>query len=218
MRFLLIFVFVIVVFAGAIALFVLPPDQWQSLLARVQTEFVSTPTSEVGQSPTVAGLSDQSAAAAAPTHQSIRRAEGIHIGDWLYDCENGSDPGDRPCVIAYQIADEDSGRIVFSWLIGIDEAGKFQAVWQTPTGVLVNRGVVLDAGTEKPIALPYTACVTGFCEAVANLAPDFMETLLKTQIARATVHTVSGQTLTFPISVDGLADGIVALQNRSRQG
>jgi invasion protein IalB len=214
MRFLLIFLIVIVLFAAAIAVFVVPPDQWQSVVSRFQSEW--TPQLAIGDNDTAASAA-QLTGTSAPDHQAIREAAGIPLGDWLYDCDDGGDDRDRPCVIAHQIADRENGRIVFSWLIGANVDGRFQAVWQTPTGVLVNRGVVLDAGTEKPIVLPYTACVAGFCEAVANLAPDFIDTLLNTQEASATVYTVSGQALTFPVSVDGLADGIIALKNRSRQ-
>jgi invasion protein IalB len=221
MRFLISFILVIVVLSGFLAAFVVPPEQWRPALARLTGDWVSNAqTASVTNALTEtmaesASVSAQPLSTAAPLYQAIRKVDGIPIGDWIYDCEAGSQ---RPCVIAFQTADKEDGSIVFSWLIGADADGNLQAVWQTPTGVLVNRGLVLEAGTEKPIALPYTACVAGYCEAVANLAPDFVQTLVKTAKAQATVYTASGQTLTFPISIDGLADGIVALRNRSRQG
>ncbi len=93
-----------------------------------------------------------------------------------------------------------------------DGTGNLVAVWQTPTGVLVNRGVVINVGTEKPVAVPYTSCLTGHCEAIANLAPDFIEKLADADSATATVYTVGGQGLTFKMSVNGLAKAIDAVK------
>ena len=216
MRFLLSFFLAIIVVAGLITAFVVPPDQLRGLMAKMPTEWFSTPSFDfIGgdeQPETSAGISGQSLPAASTQYESIRKAEGDPVGDWLYNCEPSGEGGQNLCVIAHQLTDRTNGKVIFSWLIGTDANDRFQAVWQTPTGILVNRGVVIDAGTEKPITLPYTACVAGFCEAVANLAPDFIDILLKTDKATASIVTVSGQTVTFPISTDGLADGITALK------
>jgi len=83
---------------------------------------------------------------------------------------------------------------------------------------MINSGIVLDTGTEKPITLPYTACVAGYCEAIANLAPDFIDTLLSAEEATATINSISGKPLIFSISVDGLVDAITALKFRRGQG
>lgn len=222
MRFLLSFLFVIILFSGAIVAFVLPREQLQGMLERVPTGWLSGYfANEAGNDQPIPASTGISAPPLSPSppetpaYETIRKAGGIPVGDWLYDCEDGNK---SVCVVAYQIADKATGNVTFSWLIGSDPTGKFQAVWQTPTSILVNRGIVLDAGTDKPITLPFTACVPGFCEAAANLAPDFIETLLKTNKASATVQAVSGKALTFDISVDGLADGIIALKRRSSGG
>jgi invasion protein IalB len=97
-------------------------------------------------------------------------------------------------------------------LIGNDGNGNLIAIWQTPTGVLVNRGVVVDVGAPQPISVPYTSCIPGHCEAIANLAPDFIETLVKATSATATIYTVAGQGLTFNLSVNGLAAAIDAVK------
>jgi invasion protein IalB len=143
---------------------------------------------------------------------------GEPIGDWLLNCSASPKTSVKRCSIMQQLSDQKSKSVVFAWLIGDDGKGNLVGVWQTPTGVLINRGVVLDVGTEKPIAVPYTACITGHCEAVANLAPDFVETLIKAEKATATIFAVSGQGLTFKLSVKGLSDGIAALRNATADG
>jgi invasion protein IalB len=138
--------------------------------------------------------------------------KGKPIGDWTYSCEMNAQTSRKQCTIAQQLTDEASKSVVFAWLIVNDGAGNLVAVWQTPTGVLVNRGVVLDVGAEKPIAVPYTSCITGHCEAVASLAPDFVSTLTQAKNASATVVTVAGKGLTFPLSVNGLAEALDAVK------
>jgi invasion protein IalB len=84
-------------------------------------------------------------------------------------------------------------------------------------GLAVNRGLVVDLGAEHMIAVPFTSCIMGQCEAVANLAPDFVDTLASATKASATVFTVAGEGLTFSVSVDGLAEAIDAVK-ASRAG
>ena len=138
--------------------------------------------------------------------------KGQAIGDWTFNCGMNPQTSKKQCTIAQQLTDETSRSVVFAWLIGNDGEGNLVAIWQTPTGVLVNRGVVIDVGTDQPIAVPYTSCITGHCEAIANLAPDFIQSLVKATKATATVYTVAGQGLTFKLSVNGLAQAIAAVK------
>jgi invasion protein IalB len=76
---------------------------------------------------------------------------------------------------------------------------------------LLHRGISLDAGTAKPIVVPYETCGKGRCRAVASLAADYVETLMSSQKLTATIVTRDGQELALPLSVNGLADGLAAL-------
>ncbi|HEY5081735.1 MAG TPA: invasion associated locus B family protein [Bauldia sp.] len=101
---------------------------------------------------------------------------------------------------------------VFLWRIVQDGKGGLVGVWQTRTGVLVNRGILLDAGTPQPIAIPFEYCGQGGCEATGNLASDFLESLGKAQKASATIFGRNGKGLTFQLSVKGLGDGLAELK------
>lgn len=142
---------------------------------------------------------------------------GEPIGDWLVNCGTNPQTTRKQCTMTQQLTDKRTQSVVFTWLIGDDGAGNLVAVWRTPTGVLLNRGVVIDVGNDKPIAVPYTSCAPGQCEAVANLAPDFIDTLARAQSARATVFTVNGEGMTFALSVNGLAQALDAVK-ASRAG
>ncbi len=164
-----------------------------------------------------AAASEEPSAQNAAGTPTVTVLQGQPIGDWIFNCGTNPQTSRKQCTIAQQITDKRTQSVVFTWLIGDDGNGGFVAVWQTPTGVLVNRGVTVDVGVQRPIAVPFTACVTGRCEAVANLAPDFIDTLTSATKAAATVYTVNGEGLTFGLSVDGLAEAIDAVK-ASRAG
>ena len=132
-------------------------------------------------------------------------------GDWQYSCLNFAD-GKAQCSIVQTLSDTKTKQPVFQWRIGQNGSGGLLGIWQTPTGVMVNRGIVLDVGTPKPIAIPYEYCGQGGCEATGNLATDFLASIGKAQKATATVFARGEKPITFPISVKGLADGLAALK------
>lgn len=159
-----------------------------------------------------ASASQEAVAEKEVARPAVTVLRGQPIGDWTFNCGTNPQTSRKQCTIAQQLTDETSKSVVFAWLIGNDGNGNLIAIWQTPTGVMVNRGVVIDVGTDKPIAVPFTSCIAGHCEAIANLAPDFIETLAKATSARATVYTVAGKGLTFNLSVNGLAKAIDAVK------
>ena len=151
-------------------------------------------------------------AAPAPPPGAPKVSKEKTYGDWVYSCLTFAD-GKVQCAIAQTLSDSKTKRPVFLWRIAEDGNGGLVGIWQTPTGVVVKRGIVLDAGTPKPIAIPYEYCGTGGCEATGNLAADFLASLAKAQKASATIFARDGKPITFPLSVNGLADGLAALKH-----
>ncbi|WP_419911152.1 invasion associated locus B family protein [Hoeflea sp.] len=146
--------------------------------------------------------SDEAEAEAVP-ESPIPPAAGIAIGHWRYNCNEESRKQDH-CSITHQVA-EDNGDVRFSWQIAVVPEGGFRSIWQTATGVRVDRGIVFEAGDTKPLKLPYSSCVDRYCESMTELDDDFVETLLKADRASVTVRDRSDQPVTYTISVNGLA-------------
>src|SRR5665213_855902 len=161
-------------------------------------------------SPAVA--SPETAAENRAPDPAVTVLRGQPIGDWVFNCDMNPQTSKKQCTIQQQLTDEKTKSVVFAWVIGNDGSGRLVAIWQTPTGVLLSRGVVVNVGTEKPVSVPYSSCLTGHCEAIANLAPDFIEKLAGADSATATVYTVGGKGLTFKLSVNGLAQAIDAVK------
>jgi invasion protein IalB len=202
MRFLLSLVFVITIVASGVAVVFFTTAEQGSW-------HLSFPMPWVAQS---AAASNDASAEKETASQQVQVLKGQPIGDWIFNCGTNPQTSRKQCTIAQQLTDKRTQSVVFAWLIGDDGQGNLVAVWQTPTGVMVNRGVTIDVGTDKPISVPFTSCISGHCEAVANLAPDFVDTLSRAKRATATVFTVNGQGLTFSVSTDGLAKAIDAVK------
>lgn len=134
------------------------------------------------------------------------------FGDWIYTCvkRQASDPKAQ-CSIVQQLSDSKSKAPLFLWRIAAGDKG-LVGEWQTRTGVMVDRGITLDAGTEKPIVIPFQLCTPTGCQAVANLAPDFIDALGKAQKASATVFPIGAKGVLLTLSVKGLPDALAALK------
>jgi invasion protein IalB len=132
--------------------------------------------------------------------------------DWIYACLQSPGSPDIRCSISQRLSDEKSKATIFLWRITQDGKGGLVGIWQTPPQVLLSRGITIEAGTPQPITVPYEKCAPNACQAVAVLAPDFIETLTKAQAATATIVFQDGRPVKLPLSIKGLATGLAALK------
>jgi invasion protein IalB len=189
--------------------------QLEAKLEAIQWPWESTPASALAGDALVPPQAQGAPfvqAAAARVPPPVTELPGRPIGDWTLNCGLNPQTAKKQCTIAQQLTDQKSKSVVFAWLIGNDGNGNLVAIWQTPTGVMVNRGVVIDIGAEKPEDVPFTSCIAGRCEAVASLGPDFVSALSRATKATATIKAVSGEDMTFKLSVNGLAEAIDAVK------
>ncbi|MEM9105293.1 MAG: invasion associated locus B family protein [Pseudomonadota bacterium] len=220
MRFLIILTLVLSLFTAAFAAFVLPREKLDQIVEQmpdsIQTAWhsygiadrlVSIRQSAVEMSETVTSSSEPDGI--------IRRANGVPVGHWMYHCDRQAAP-DTSCTITHQISED--GKIKFSWQIAVDSSGKMTARWQTATGIRIKEGIVLQASGQKPLTLPYSKCVSGYCESAAEINSKFIETLLKTDRTTATVQDSMGEPVTYAISVDGLETSLRMLDDSQESG
>jgi invasion protein IalB len=150
-------------------------------------------------------------AASAPAKPVVTKTQAY--GDWIYTCVKQKESDAKAqCSIVQQLSDTQSKAPLFLWRIAAADKGAMVAEWQTRTGIMVDRGITLDAGTEKPIVIPFQLCTPTGCQAVANLAPDFIATLSKAQKATATVFPIGAKGIQLTLSVKGLPDALAALK------
>jgi invasion protein IalB len=134
------------------------------------------------------------------------------FGDWIYTCVKAQPDAKEQCSIVQQLSETSTKAPLFLWRIMAGDKGALVGEWQTRTGIMVDRGLTLDAGTEKPIVIPFQLCTPTGCQAVANLAPDFVDSLSKATKASATVFPIGAKGIQLTLSVKGLSDALAALK------
>jgi invasion protein IalB len=187
---------------------------WYTGLLRTPpaSQTAAVPASNAGaaaQAPAANPGQQQAAAQQNVPQPTVVRREAFD--DWILTCLKATDSEEVRCGIAQQLSHSETGATLFLWRIAQDGKGGFIGEWQTPTGVVVGRGIQLDAGTEKPVTIPFQACAQTACLAIANLAPDFIAALMGAQQANAVVSPIGGQPVRLVLSVKGLANGLTAL-------
>lgn len=175
----------------------------------------ATATGAAAQAPAANAGQQQAAAQPNVPQPTVVRREAFE--DWILTCLKAAGSEEVRCGISQQLSHSETGATLFLWRIAQDGKGGFVGEWQTPTGVVVGRGIVLDAGTEKPVTIPFQACAQTACVAIANLAPDFVAALMGAQQANAVVSPIGGQPVRLVLSVKGLAAGLTALGARAEQ-
>lgn len=139
------------------------------------------------------------------------------FGDWIHICEERAADGQRRCAISQQLSDANTKRDIFMWRIAQNGEGGLVSTWITPEGVLLYRGVTITLGTPRPIVVPFETCLRGRCRASANLSEDVVKAFEAAEEVMATIVRADGRSLTLPISVKGLAEGLSALGSSNQQ-
>jgi invasion protein IalB len=132
--------------------------------------------------------------------------------DWIYVCQELPSTGARGCSIHQRLSDAKTQANVFLWRISQDGKGGLVSTWAAPDGVLLYRGVGIDAGTPKPIVVPFETCVNGQCRAVAILNEELIKIFTEAENITVTIVGLNNKQFSLPISTKGLARGIEALQ------
>ena len=104
------------------------------------------------------------------------------------------------------------------WLIQYNDKGKLFGVFRTPTGVFVNRGLLLQTKTDGPqIRVDYEQCATNQCQAVFEIAADLVKGLSGAKDVNVTLALVDGQTVTVKLGMDGFTAALAALASKAKR-
>lgn len=164
--------------------------------------------SGVQEAGTAAGSAPVSADPAGASFQKVQ-----DFDDWALLCPTSS-PSDITCFIRQQLVSA-SGSVVFAWSIQKDAKGVLHSVWQTPTGVMLTKGMLMDVGDGKAEGVPFSSCSGHFCNVRAVLAPDYLKKLEDAKSIQAVVASdPDGKAVPFPLSSRGLSAALSALAAR----
>lgn len=209
--------FVLGALAAATAGFVsgvVPPGRLEALLAG--TAAVPPAPQAAITSPAAATLTSQATVLPVEAGDALVNASGAgkpvrdeSIGDWRLTCMAAD--GAESCSALQQLRLAETGAAVFMWRISQSDTGELVSLWQVPEDVQLGAGMMLSAGTPKPIVMPYDSCGGGSCRVVGNLSEAFVKVLAEQQAISVSVVLQDGRPLAFPVSAKGLSAVLTAL-------
>jgi invasion protein IalB len=155
----------------------------------------------------------QAPAAAPPAAPSLpQRTETITYDNWTVTCRDTiGGTAKKVCSAMLQIVDQKQKSVIFAWLIGRNAEGALLTVMQTPTGVLIQKGLELKVDNANVRRLNYSSCATESCEASAVMDDGFNKEMIAGQTATATVYAVNGQGVNFNIPLKGIDKAIASI-------
>ena len=134
-----------------------------------------------------------------------RRTETITYGAWVVTCSDTVAKGSKKvCTGALKVIEEKQRRVLFAWIVGRDSKGVLRTVMQTPTGVLIQKGVELKLGKEHAIKIDYTACMPQQCQASIVMNQAMVKQAAASSEAVATIYAANGRAINFKMSINGI--------------
>jgi len=80
--------------------------------------------------------------AAGPDAPPPAQGTGQRFGAWILACPP-PEQSKAGCLLAQEVSEALSRKVVFVWLIQYDDKGQLLGAFRLPTGVFVNRGLIL---------------------------------------------------------------------------
>jgi invasion protein IalB len=158
-----------------------------------------------GLSVAQATTAPQQATAPAAPPSVPRRTETVNYDSWTVSCTEPLDKSvKKACSGVLEAIEEKQKRVVFAWIIARDTHGVLRSVMQTPTGVLIAKGVELKLGKAPARTVPYTACEPQRCQASIAMDDALVKDSIASPEATATIYLVDGRSVNFKMPIKGI--------------
>lgn len=139
------------------------------------------------------------------------RTETTIYDRWTVTCRSAeSDRAKRACSAALRIVDNQQ-QLVILWEIGRGADGRIRASMQTPTGVMVQKGVDLKVGEARVGKFDYAACVPQNCEAGGAMDGTQIRKMATASEMTITIHAKDGRDVNFKFPMKGLDKAMTAV-------
>ena len=170
-------------------------------------------TSAAAQTPTPA---PEPAPAPAP-HGETGVIAGQRFGAWVLACPS-SQQAKAACFLVQNVHEALSRKVVFVWLIQYDDQGRLLGAFRLPSGVFVNRGLIMKTDPKSDgLRVEYTRCDPAECQAVFSITDDLAKQLGATKAVTVAVSLTSGQTVNVELNMDGFAAALAAWAGKSHK-
>ena len=134
------------------------------------------------------------------------------FGSWEARCTTPPGAKARVCTAVLQVINNANKTVLMSWIVAPDEKGVLQAVFQTPTGVMVSSGVDVKIGNTAARKINFQSCAQQQCTAIGPMNDAFVKEVLAAPKADVTLTALNGRQLNFGIPVAGLDKALAAIK------
>jgi invasion protein IalB len=153
--------------------------------------------------------------AAGPDAPPPAQGTGQRFGAWILVCPAPDQKA--ACFLLQQVSEALSRKVVFVWLIQYDDKGQLLAAFKLPSGVFVNRGLILKTDPKADgLRVEYTFCDPGECQATFSINNDLAKQLSAAKAVTVAIALTSGKTADVELGMDGFAGALAALATKSK--
>jgi invasion protein IalB len=132
---------------------------------------------------------------------------------WTVTCQEvvGAE-AKKTCSAALRIVDGQQ-KLLILWELARGKDGKIHAVMQTPTGVMVQKGVDLKVGEAAVGKLEYAGCVPQNCQAAGAMEDPVIKKIMAAPEMMVTIHAMDGRDVNFKFPLAGIDKAVAAVRS-----
>jgi|SRR5882672_7640463 len=132
-------------------------------------------------------------------------------GSWEVRCQNPN-LNTKVCAAWLEVINQQNKQVMMAWIVGPDDKGALQTIFQTPTGVRVAAGVDVKLGNAAARHVNYISCLPQQCTAGTAMDDAFVKDTIAAQKADVTLYAPDGKGINFGIPVTGFDKAVAALK------
>jgi len=133
------------------------------------------------------------------------------FGSWEARCATPPGRTAQICTAVLQVVNNQNKNVLMSWIVGPDDKGALQTVFQTPTGVMIGNGVDVKVDNAAVRKISFQACGPQQCTATGPMNDAFIKEISGADKANITLTAANGQALNFGIPVGGFDKALAAI-------
>lgn len=136
----------------------------------------------------------------------------IDVESWILSCRDIVGESDKKqCSASNRIVNQESGQVLFVWLVGKNTEEKLVSTFQTPTGIFIAPGLELQLNGPDVHKVDYTACDAQRCVANILMNDKFVAELKNTKELSAKIISVTGHNILFKIDTAGIEEVLATI-------
>jgi invasion protein IalB len=134
------------------------------------------------------------------------------FGSWEARCTTPPGRTTQLCTAVLQVINNQNKNVLMSWIVGPDDKGALQSIFQTPTGVMIANGIDVKLGNAAVRKISFQACGPQQCTAAGPMNDAFIKEITANERANVTLTAANGQAMNFGIPVAGFDKAIAAIK------